>query len=78
MGLMQVRLLSGVVVIGLVLLLVFDVIEMLTFITLIIVEAAVTMGLSLWIIRGQRAQTASGSDAPRRADQEESSRTSGM
>ena len=68
MGLLQVRLLSGLVVIGLVLLLVFDAIGMLTFITLVIVEAAVTMGLSLWILRSQRAPSGPVNDLQRRVD----------
>ena len=69
MGLLQVRLLSGLVVIGLMLLLVFDAIGMLTFITLVIVEAAVTMGLSLWILRSRRAPSGPVDDLQRRVDQ---------
>ena len=66
MGLMQVRLLSGIVVIALVLLLVFDVIGMTTFIVLIVVEAVATAGLSFWILRGQRA----GAGLQERSDRE--------
>jgi len=57
MGLTQVRFLSGIVVVALVLLFAFDVIGMLPFIILIVVEAAVTAGLSFRILRAQRGQT---------------------
>jgi hypothetical protein len=54
LGLMQVRLVSGVAVIALVLLLVTDAINLSTFIALIVIEALVTMGLSFWLIRKQQ------------------------
>ena len=56
MGLTQVRLLSGIVVVALILLFVFDVIGFAAFIVLIVVEAVVTAGMSFWILRGQRDQ----------------------
>ena len=56
MGLMQVRLASGVAVIALILLLVSDAIGFGTFIELIVIEALVTMGLSFWLIRKQQQE----------------------
>jgi hypothetical protein len=56
LGLMQVRLVSGVAVIALVLLLVTDAIGLSTFIVLIVIEALVTMGLSFWLIRKQQQE----------------------
>jgi hypothetical protein len=56
LGLMQVRLASGVAVIALVLLLVTDAIGLSTFIVLVVIEALVTMGLSFWLIRKQQQE----------------------
>lgn len=57
MGLTQVRLLSGIVVIALILLFVFDVIGMTTFIVLIVVEAVATAAMSFRILRSQGGRT---------------------
>jgi hypothetical protein len=56
LGLMQVRLASGLAVVALVLLLVTDTIGLGTFIALIVIEAIVTMGLSFWLIRKQQQE----------------------
>jgi hypothetical protein len=70
MGLTQVRFLSGIVVVALVLLFAFDVIGMLPFIVLIVVEAAVTAGLSFRILRAQRGQEEPPATLQERVDRE--------
>ena len=70
MSLTQIRFLSGIVVVVLVLLFAFDVIGMVPFIVLIVIEAAVTAGLSLRILRAQRGQTEPPATLQERVDRE--------
>jgi hypothetical protein len=70
MGLSQIRFLSGIVVVALVLLFAFDVIGMWTFIVLIVVEAAVTAGLSFRILRNQRVHAEPPATLQERIDRE--------
>lgn len=71
MSLTQIRFLSGIVVVALVLLFAFDVIGMLPFIILIVIEAAVTAGLSFRILRAQQSQPEPPATLQDRVDREQ-------
>jgi len=70
MGLTQVRLLSGIVVVALILLFVFDVIGFAAFIVMFVVEAVATAGMSFWILRGQRDRPEPSDSLQDRVDRE--------
>jgi hypothetical protein len=70
MSLTQIRFLSGIVVVVLVLLFAFDVIGMVPFIVLIVIEAAVTAGLTLRILRAQQGQAEQPATLQERVDRE--------
>ena len=74
MNMMQVRLLSGVVVIALVLLYAFDYISLPVFIALVVIETVITMAVTFKIIRDDRASSGLPDDIQARVDREESIR----
>ena len=74
MNMMQVRLLSGVLVIALVLLYAFDYISLTVFIALVAIESVITMAISYKILRNDRASEGLRGDLQDRVDREESIR----
>ena len=74
MNMMQVRLLSGVVVIALVLLYAFDYISLPVFIALVVIETVITMAVTFKILRDHRASAGLHGDLQDRVDRDESVR----